>query len=518
MLENIRYETYIELQDLPIQWIPTVELYYPDLPQFPIQYVHVKDDNNRIYGFPSIINFKAAKKSDLCNAEIIFLSNKNLNEDETAGKIVRDELANRFGLSDKVGLQDVIEACNNNKDFESFFMLLWKYISKAYGQFIPYGRFYEEVFSMVRFISAWQPKTGKQSEMRMLYNFLSNFGEQIRVEGKWDHLEFYLLPTYDDLLSAEVKEFPLFGKLLSSMKKMFDIFYTETLEINGKELRYMKRSWPIKGFREITTDLVRQNKITIDDKSRLDLLVDAFNRHPWRAGYFIWSICNINKMNDYRKWNKDDFITFYLTKFGRGCSQKAVACFLQQGFKNEEVLPIDTWVGAFHSYTLGIEDREDFFKAFKKMGKLERAIWLASQANKTNIKLFFYTLWCTRYGTSGGRICREANPLSCYECQLINQCPGFMKIAEDKVYVKKSSDPVPTASSSDARFLIEADTNSVPKRVFKNEGEWKLIDEFSGYILHTQRSTKVGEAVKVMDFIRDLPPMEWHGHGIGSNT
>jgi hypothetical protein len=509
MLEDIMYESLITLQDMPVQWIPKIELYYPDLPQFPIQYVHVLFEKERIYGFPAFVNFRISGKPHFCEADFHFLSNKDLDKNETAKDVIRNELANRVGLSDKIGLNDVKEACNGRKEYELFFDSLWKYLSKAYGSFLPYGQLYEEVYSIVRFVSAWQPKTGKQSEMRMLYNFLSNFGKRVKILEKWDHLESYILPTYDDIMSGNLNDFPRFKELKRSIGKLFDLYFTEVSEINGKELRYMKKSWPIKKFRKITSTLVANGKIEIEDKGRLDLLVDAFNRHPWRAAYFIWSICNIDKTNDYRKWTKDDFIKFYSATTGKGCSQKAVACFLQQGFKNDEVLPVDTWVESFQLHPLGIEDKEAFFKTFKKIGKLERAIWLASQAKKTNIKLFFYTLWCTRYGTSGGGILRGANPLSCYECQLLDSCPGHKKIANKYVYVKKPAEPMPSAFRFDADFVVEIDSNHVPKKVFKNYGRWELVDEFSGYILHTQRSNEIGKNVKITDFIKDLPPMDW---------
>ncbi|KHO50450.1 MAG: hypothetical protein QT05_C0051G0037 [archaeon GW2011_AR13] len=38
MLGPLRYET--KIKDVPLQWMFRFELYYPDLPQFPITYVH----------------------------------------------------------------------------------------------------------------------------------------------------------------------------------------------------------------------------------------------------------------------------------------------------------------------------------------------------------------------------------------------------------------------------------------------------------------------------------------------
>ena len=96
----------------------------------------------------------------------------------------------------------------------SFFDELWRYVSQSYGRYLPYGRFYEEIFSIVRFVSAWQPKTGRQSEMRMLYNFLSIFGEEIPVRGKWDYLQFFLIPSYVDTVDRNFSEFPKFDILV----------------------------------------------------------------------------------------------------------------------------------------------------------------------------------------------------------------------------------------------------------------------------------------------------------------
>lgn len=531
MLGGLNFETEIEFE-MPLQWIPIVELFYPDLPQYPIIYVHFISGEQRVYGFPAGVSFDIPPNGKTCTAKFIFLSNTNLDENPEMKNLARVELENRIGTSNKIGIDDILLACNGDSKYEKFFRELWDHISKLYGDFIPFGRFYEEVFSMVRFVSAWAPKTGRQSEMRMLYNFMSNFGENMGLPEKWNHMEFFLLPTYDEIMSNNLGEFPKFKKLLDSMKKIAAIHFTKEIEINGKKFRYMERAWKSKNFRKTTSDLVADGKLETEDKERLDLLVDAFNRHAGRAAFFVWSVININGLNDYRKWSKEDFIKFYTNKKGRGCSEKVVACFLQQAFKNTEVIPIDIWVGSFHEHTLGIKEQEDFFSKFVNMGKLERAIWLSSQANKTNIRKFFYLLWCTRFGTPNNTELRGANPLGCYECKLRNCCVGFSKIEKSLVKAKglqdiktegiynrkgkligiKIADPSLIKELEDEKieFLVGVDNKDVPKKVFlKDNDKWILIDEFSGYILHTQKSNKVGETVTVDEFIKDLPEMDW---------
>jgi len=507
MLEPIKYETNIEIKDIPLQWIPRFELYYPDLPQFPITYIHFNYKGEKIYGFVSAVSFDINGKN--CNIKVLFLSNKRI--DNKLKPIVKKEIEERFGSADKVGLKDIKACCNGNKDYENFFSELWKYISKTYGEYIPYGKFYEEIYSMVRFVSAWQPKTGRQSEMRMLYNFLSIFGQPIKVEGKWDYLEFFLIPTYEEVKNKKFSEFSNFGSLYESMEKIWKHYFTKTEELEDMNIHFMEKSWPIskeKFMTNITYPLLKKKIITLEDKHNIDRLVDAFNRHGWRAAFFIWSVMSIQD-KDYNKWDKDFFIKFYSTKTGVGISPKVIACFLQQGFKNEEVIPIDIWVESFYQLALGINTKEEFFKSFSKMGKLERAIWLSSQANKTNIKTFFDLMWCTRFGVRGNKYLRGPNPISCYECKLRKKCPSYKKIKSLLVLISDYREDIDKliqeANHKNCEFICLI-RDSVPERILKKKGKnWILIDEFSGYLLTNHKLKSKKRVLPVDKLINSLP-------------
>ncbi|MFC2143062.1 hypothetical protein ACFLQN_01540 [Candidatus Aenigmatarchaeota archaeon] len=529
MISDIKYESFIEIDDMPIQWASRIELFYPDLPQFPIIYVHKVVGRERIYGFPVSFSI-TCKKNKTCSVKLKFLSNKNLEKNKNLKNTIKEELEHRIGTKNKIGLDDIIAACKGEKKYEKFFAYLWKYVSKIYGNVIPYGKLYEEIFSIVRFVSAWQPKTGRQSEMRMLYNFLSIFGEKIVVKGDWDYLEFFLLPTYSDMLGKNFKPFPTFNKLFVAMEKIWKSQFTQSVTIGDKSMSFMKKGWPSNKEEFINTvcsELINAGKITKEDGHNIERLIDAFNRHPWRASFFISSIMNAYVF-DYNIWDKKFFIKFYSNKKGRGVSPKAIACFLQQGFLKDEFIPIDTWVESFHVYALGIATKDEFFKKFSKMGKLERVIWLSSQANKTNITTFFNTLWCTRFGVRGIKKLREANPISCYECELKDTCPGYLEIKDKLVLVKESDhvrlreettpkgkfkgqvldspEVIEEASSGDCEFVCIT-KNSVPKKIIINSnGKWPLIDEHSGYVLDsTKKTNKINEIVTVDDFIKSLP-------------
>lgn len=522
-LKPIKFESIITINDVPIQWISTFELYYPDLPQFPIVYIHFNKNENRIYGFPVSKSFFIVDDRT-CDVEFIFLCNKDLDKNLELKELVKSELEQRFGTKDRIGLNDIISCCNGNDTYINFFKELWKYFEITFGDFIPYGKFYEEIFSIVRFVSAWQPKTGRQSEMRMLYNFLSIFGEELEISGKWSYLQFFLLPTYIDVKNESLVLFKKFDLLYSTIRKVWKYFFTKRKNIQGYTFFSLEKSWPKKKedfIREISSPLLSQKILNIEEKHSFDRLVDAFNRYSWRAAFFIFSIMT-SFIKDYTNWDKQFFINFYLGKVGVGCSEKVTACFLQQGFKNPEAIPIDTWIEAFYQKALGIESSRVFFNTFSDLGKLERVMWKAGQFKKTNIKAFFDILWCIRYGDTGNNELRGANPIACYTCKLIKKCPNYHLIKNKKIAVVDKMDVlIEDVKSSKGKLkgkvivnqeLIKKINNKrclflciteddVPKKIFKKVGKnnkWKLIDEFSSYLLTNQKIN-----LKKLQFLSD---------------
>ena len=190
-------------------------------------------------------------------------------------------------------------------------------------------------------------------------------------------------------------------------------------------------------------------------------------------------------------WTKQFFISFYENGSKlKGYSEKVIACFLQQGFLNPEVIPIDTWIKTFYEFPLGINSNTQFFNQFSNLGKLERVIWLSSQSNKTNMKTFFDILWCQRYGTTGNGELRGINPISCYSCKLKKSCVGVSKKRFTNVKLLNNSydEDLSTIFASDPEITyICILSNGVPKKCYiEKRGVATLIDEFSGYILTAQ--------------------------------
>jgi hypothetical protein len=309
-------------------------------------------------------------------------------------------------------------------------------------------------------------------------------------------------------------------------------------EFLGGELRAMPEGKNLgatrKEFAErVSLPLKKEGLLADDEVHALERLVDVFNRHPGRTSYFIWSIMTPHSI-DYRKWDKDAFIRFYLTstrfkkewglvrRRGIGISEKVTACFLQQGFSKDEMIPIDTWVETFHTYALGINDLFYFLNNFSSLGKVERIIWLAGQSRKTNMAQFFRILWCIRYGDTGNNRFREANPISCFECELRKKCPGYSKIRGDKVLIaerasaEKGHNQIEENMSekavhNDCSFICITE-NSVPKKIYKQgkSGNFSLIDEFSGYLLTPKYKLKNDKKILNVDtMINCLPQFKY---------
>ncbi|MGZ7147332.1 hypothetical protein [Bacillus sp. BC08] len=486
---TLTYQGKIIIEKVPIQWIPKIEIYYPDLPQFPIMYIHTKHADKRIIACPVSVNFLISGK--YCDVEFTVLANYAF--DKTIETILKKELQERIGFSKKISKIDIIKCCKSNIQYEKLMENLWGYIEKSYGETIPFGRYYEEIYSIIRFVSAWQPKTGRQSEMRMLYNFMSAFGEEVVFPQEWNHLEYYIVPNYEDAIKSDFSDFPKFNKLFLAIDKVFNIEFDKIYTVQSVSFRVMSKAWKQNKndfINNVSKKLLDAGKISLEDKYYIELLVDAFNRHAWRAAYFISSFMNIRN-SDYRNWTKNFFKDFYDNGSKlKGYSEKVIACFLQQGFGQEEIIPVDTWIETFHKYPLGIESRTDFYTRFNGLGKMERVIWLASQSNKTNMRDFFDILWCQRYGVIGNQTLRGVNPIACYGCKLKDTCVGLANIKGQHVYVdndicEKDFDKIISDSIHyNIKFICILEFN-IPKKVYKKDSDkWNLVDEFSGYILN----------------------------------
>lgn len=533
----IEYETDIELEEVPVQWIPKFELFTNDLPNFPLVYVHSYKNGHRVFGFPMAVSFENITNG-MCKPKIRFLSNIDLRSDDESRKIVESDLSERFGIANSVSVDDIMTSCKGDKVYEEFFKTIWdKVVKPDHGNLIPFGRFYEKFYSIFRFNAAWNTaaRGGRQQELRIVYWFLREYGNRVPIKiENYSFYQFFLLPTLDEVKSGSMPEFPRFEKLFKVIEKIWKIEFTNEDELLGKKIRSMKKSWPQKrdGFVQYLSEkYVKTNLLSSDDAHELGLLVDMFNRNPWRAAGFIWCTMNIRGL-DYDSWSQDFLDQFYLKYFDNNKSvaiyPKVVSCFLQQGFANDYAIPMDDWILTFAKHPLGLDGQlsnpdatqkqqkifthKVFFEKFSNRAKLERFIWLISQSKKVNMDPVFDMFWCIRFGTTGDDMAlRQQNPISCYQCELRQHCEGYSTIEKSYVWITegKISDTVrKNAQDNNCDFICET-SNSVPKKIerlskSKSTKKWMFIDEFSGLRMKPSYITGLKGKQILKDLMKDL--------------
>lgn len=97
------------------------------------------------------------------------------------------------------------------------------------------------------------------------------------------------------------------------MTELFRLDFTNSVTIDGITFNVMPRAWKQNKDDFITNvsgKYFSAGEISEEDKYFAEILVDAFNRHAWRAAYFISAFLNIEQ-TDYRTWSKDFFKDFY---------------------------------------------------------------------------------------------------------------------------------------------------------------------------------------------------------------
>ena len=72
MLSPLKYETKIKIENIPLQWMSRFELYYPDLPGFPITYIHNVFEKKRIFVLFAATFFVI--KKDYCEVKLFLIS------------------------------------------------------------------------------------------------------------------------------------------------------------------------------------------------------------------------------------------------------------------------------------------------------------------------------------------------------------------------------------------------------------------------------------------------------------
>ena len=138
---------------------------------------------------------------------------------------------------------------------------------------------------------------------------MSAFGEEVSLPKRWEHLECYTIPNLQDVSSKEISDFEKFQILDSAMRKVFEHEFSKNVTISGTDFRVMPKAWKQNKdvfIRLVSLPMYQNGVLTEEERFSIERLVDAFNRHAWRAAYYISSYMTIDK--DYNSWSKEFFM------------------------------------------------------------------------------------------------------------------------------------------------------------------------------------------------------------------
>lgn len=469
--ESLSNRYTFDFDDFPERWLPLISLYDPDLPLFPIYYFHVLSptvtgipgEADRVFGYVEKINVL----DDGIGTKVTIVLNKDLHNRRNSGyiDIVKSEIRERFGLNNPVkrgDLQGVFtgnprtqrtltEATSANLP-EAVLNYLWDVtVSNSYGGQLPFGRLWDPVFGLVRWVASWNPPGGRKSELIQTHYFLSRFGVRINTGDNYPKIDFFLLPTYEEMRdrSNPLTWFPEFSKLINVAKVIHDNYCEDS---NIGEMKFSKFNAPYKisnarrGENRWTAEKMKKvltgDAIPTGDQKAAIECFNAFDKGPQRPLIFLMMLGDLRN----NRWNPEELdsnmcgLLYQMSEDGKITMQspKVIALYAQQCFGNANTFPIDTWMDTLLRWPLAVWPKKGprnqqpvkLLEATKNLGKVERLLWVVSQAKKVHSSVCGDILWCIKYGSQDAKKSRGANPLACKICEqsLRNICPAYSAI------------------------------------------------------------------------------------------
>ena len=453
--ESLSESYELTISDFPSEWLPLTYLYDPDLPLFPIQYFHMLDPNlplghrpgerDRLFGFIHHINLEETS----LKVSVIVNKNLTLRQNQHYQGPLENVVSCRLGLENPVTLADIKSSLisklsGTNKIFEE---LWYSVIDGSFGKKLPFGRIWDPVFGLVRFVASWNSPGGRKGELIQTHSFASEFGVKIQPGGNI-HVDFYLLPTYEELTSSTnpLSIFPRFMEL-SDAADDFTNAYCERRSV-GEHIYSGFVLAKAEAGRRLDNIAISKiiNNAHPGSRRALSDNHSAFDRGPQRSIIFLMMLHDLRNQN----WSPESFTPsecgeMYSALDRSYQTPKVIQLYAQQCFGSEVVLPIDNWVETFLKWPFEFRAskkskyHEELFSCSNVWGKLERIIWIAAQARKVHSSVCAEILWCVRFGSPKegkrpGKL-RGANPLSCKICEthIRKACPSYAAISGETV-------------------------------------------------------------------------------------
>jgi len=442
--EDLAYRYTFLIRDFPPKWFPLIQLYDPDIPLFPTQYIHAVPKkictdhapraDERIFGFIERINphNNGLEVTALCNKDL------NLPENSLYKAIAQVEVRERLGVNNPVTRMDISNTFNaplqnRNRLLEA----LWgRVVTKYFDDKLPFGRLYDKIFGFIRFIASFNSPAGRKSELIQTHYFYTKFGEPIQINLNFPQMVYYLFPTYEELTNNWLEFFPNFNSL-SQASDDFHQNYCSVIDI-GNDLNFSSFDNPVRGTVNTKKLLDYFNSLQSSSQNPLIEVFNAFDKGPPRTLIFLQMFNDLKhaRLGPDRMTSNDFYLVYNKLK-GFYQSPKVIALYSQQCFGNMSSLPVDTWVKAFLDCPIETQSVKlkglDVLHYSNNLGKTERLIWVAAQARKIHSPICNDALWCIKYDS--GRTARCANPLSCGACNdsIRSVCPAYSRIQNQTV-------------------------------------------------------------------------------------
>jgi len=521
--ESLAYRHNVPIADLPERWLPLIHLYDPDLPLFPIYYFHVLAEDRAANTRPSATDraFGYVEKiiSGGSETTAIIVCNKDLALQRNALFVKPVEMAvrERFGLKSPVELNDIQKVFSSpfiraNRVLEEVW---YRVVANAYGNKLPFGRLYDEVFGLTRLTATFFSESGRKGELIQTHYFNSRFGVPIQAAGDIPLLDFYLLPAIEELLDTAnpLSGFPNYRGLVDVAGRFHEQFCSimtvGDLSLSKFDNPLRERLSGANLFR-----LIEAMEIPAQNRSLAIECFNAFNKGAHRTIIFLLLLNDLRSgMLNPGALSSSQCGSIYDGLAGKSSYQspKVIQIYAQQSFGNPAAMPIDTWVRTFFKWPLMVHPRRgkkvgDIFSSAKNLGRVERMIWVTAQARKVHSSACNDALWCLKKSSETGA--RGANPLACNIClpAIRDACPAYNKIGQYMIRFNAdrqndSEFSIVTSAGNNTttnQNFIRCEGISVYGKIFDDSSPADSPDGFGGY----PSSEHGGDPITVEDFVR----------------
>jgi hypothetical protein len=523
--DSLSYRYIFTTDGIPERWLPLIHLYDPDLPLFPIYYFHILNpdlpqgerpsESQRIYGYIEKVNFLTGNR-----AEITVVSNKDISAGtDLYRQAVQTEVKERLGIVNPVTRTDIENVFSGSlTQSNPVLKEMWhRVVSYAYGDKLPFGRLWDEVFGLVRFVSSWNPPQGRKSELIQTHYFLSKFGVRIQSASHIPSNDFYLLPTIHEItdINNPLSLFPAFSRL-TEVALHFHRNYCEEIAIGSVKLSRFTNPMGGKFDTAKLNQIFNSPHISFQNRPYAIECYNAFDKGPQRTVIFLMMLDDIrNKRINPKTLTKEQCGSIYDGLIGESSYQspKVIQIYAQQSFGNMAAMPIDTWIDTFFKWPLMVYDNARkkqnharIFSQANNLGKVERLLWVTAQSRKVHSSACDDAIWCIKKSSNGEP--RGANPLGCNICldAIRDACPAYRAIRNMKICFNSERD-----EGVAFRITTSSNNNTISNQKFKScTGEsiyTTITDDFSpvdkpdGFAPFPAQNHD-GSVITVEDFVR----------------